>query len=197
MTDFNIQVYPGVHRPGLPYEVQWCNPAGLPFLGAGAQGAVFQLSPTTCVKVYADEFDAQQEADSLLRASSASFVPQVYEVGQNYIIMEFIRGQGIKVFLSVQHSFPSFLAKGLLTMLYEMKRVGFTRIDSALRHVYVTPEEQIKVIDHVNSYRTVQPYPARILSSLANIGYLAPFIHYVQKEDPAIYAEWSQASIIP
>lgn len=197
MTYFHIQVYPGVHRHGFPYEVQWSNPAGLPFLGAGAQGAVFQTSPATCVKVFADELDAQQEAASLLRAASASFVPQVYEVGRNYLVMEYIRGQNIKAFLAVRQALPPFLARGLLTLLYEMKRVGFTRNDTALRHVYVTPEDQIKVIDHVNSYRTVQPHPVRMLSSLENIGYLTPFIHYVQQEDPVIYAEWKHAAILP
>lgn len=197
MTFHNIQVYPGIHRPDSPYEVQWYNPAGHPFLGAGAQGAVFQLSATTCVKVFAHEFDAQQEATSLRRASSASFIPQVYEAGPNYIIMELMRGQGIKTFLSVQQAFPSFLAAELLAMINEMKRVGFTRIDTALRHVYVTPEEQIKVIDHVNSYRTVQLYPARMLRSLANIGYLDPFLNYVEREDPVMYEEWKRASIFP
>lgn len=197
MAFYNIQVYPGIHIPGESYKVQWYNPTGLPFLGAGAQGAVFQLSAAACVKVFAHEADAQQEAVTLGRASSASFIPQVYETGPNYIVMEFIQGQGIKTFLSRQQAFPHYLAEKLLAMIYDMKRVGFTRIDTALRHVYITPERQVKVIDHVNSYRTVQPYPGRMLRSLANIGYLAPFLHYVERQDPAMYAEWKQASVIP
>lgn len=39
MTVFNIQVYPGIHSPNLPYVVQGRNPDGYPFFGAGAQGA--------------------------------------------------------------------------------------------------------------------------------------------------------------
>lgn len=39
ITVFNIQVYPGIHSPNLPYVVQRHNPDGHPFIGAGAQGA--------------------------------------------------------------------------------------------------------------------------------------------------------------
>lgn len=193
----SIQVYPGIADPNQTYKVQWYNPAGYPFLGAGAQGAVFQLSPTTCVKVFVHESDAQQEAHSLYRASSASFTPRVHGVGPDYIIMEYIQGQDMDSFLSEQHHLPVFLAEKLVVMLHEMQRVRFTRRDAALRHIYITPERQLKVIDHVNSYRYIQPYLVKLLQDLANKGCLIPFLECAEKAAPAMSAVWRQTSVIP
>jgi len=198
MNNFDrITVFPGTHMPGVPYQIGYHNPTELPYIGAGAQGAVFQISAQQCVKVYVNESDAETEAKALLAAASASFIPLVYEVGRNYIVMEYFSGPGLKAFLSNRSDFPDFIAEQLVLIIKEMKRVQFTRVDTALRHVYVTPENTLKVIDHVNSYRTVQPYPHRMLQSLSNIGRLQPFLTYVSHHHPELYSEWSQAQIIP
>ncbi|WP_019638354.1 hypothetical protein [Paenibacillus fonticola] len=198
MNNFErITVFPGTHMPGVPYQIGHHNPTELPYIGAGAQGAVFQISAQQCVKIYVNESDAETEAKALLAAASASFIPQVYEVGRNYIVMEYFSGPGLKAFLSNRLDFPDFIAEQLVLIIKEMRRVQFTRVDTALRHVYVTPQNTLKVIDHVNSYRTIQPYPQRMLKSLSNIGRLQPFLAYVSHHHPELYSEWSQAQIIP
>lgn len=197
MNNFNkITVFPSTN-PSVPYQIGHHNPTDLLYIGAGAQGAVFQISAQQCVKIYVNESDAESEARALHAAASASFIPLVYEVGKNYIVMEYLSGPGLKAFLSNRSDLPHFIAEQLVLIIKEMKRVQFTRIDTALRHVYVTPENTLKVIDHVNSYRTVQPYPQRMLQSLSNIGCLQPFLTYVSHHHPELYFEWSQAKIIP
>ncbi|GAA3329503.1 hypothetical protein GCM10020331_077830 [Ectobacillus funiculus] len=75
----------------------------------------------------------------------------MYEAGSNYIVMEYIKGQSLEEYLNLYGFFPEPIVRQILYVFQEMKRVGFKRIDARLRHMFLTDEGVIKVIDHVKS----------------------------------------------
>jgi len=73
-----------------------------------------------------------------------------------------------------------------------MRRLGFSRLDAALRHILLTETHAIKVIDHVNSYQTILHIPNQLLSELNNIGFRHTFLDQVRNDDPELYEEWAR-----
>ena len=71
------------------------NPTSYPLVGRGREGAVFKISSDQCVKIYAKQRCAKNEGKVLIAAQESRIVPKLYEVGENYIIMEYIEGPSL------------------------------------------------------------------------------------------------------
>ncbi|WP_238651578.1 serine/threonine protein kinase [Paenibacillus piscarius] len=193
MEDFKaIQVYPGIHQAGKNYQVSFYNPTSLPFIGAGAQGAVFSLNSGKCVKIYASPEDAKKEATVLSHAVSSSFFPRLFDSGFNYNVMEFVHGPGLDKYLLHHNSLNAGLAFKMIDLLEEMQCLGLTRIDAALRHIIITPSQSLVVIDHVHSMHTHSPNPLLLLADLKNLNLMSCFMEYVKFYKPDLYEYWSE-----
>jgi predicted Ser/Thr protein kinase len=166
------------------------NPTNYELIGKGVQGAVFRLSEDRCLKMYAKERHCLREREALNAGKESSFIPKVFEVGPNYIVMEYIKGQPLKDYLQSLHSIPEPIAKQLVFIFKEMKRIGFTRIDASIRHFIVTDTGEIKVIDHVNSMKKHHLWPILFFGELAKLKLLDPFLYQLKEMDPELYWEW-------
>jgi predicted Ser/Thr protein kinase len=186
MEEFNrIKV---IHGPSIELIVD--NPTELKLVDKGAHGAVFKLSDNKCIKIYAENINAELEAESYRKGQASEMVPRLYEVGANYIIMEFIEGISLYEYLSKKNDVDLIIAKKLLFVLREMKRLGFTRIDSSLRHILVTTDESLKAIDLVYAYVRNDIKPIKIFTELRNLDLVKPFLEQVKKLDINLYNEW-------
>lgn len=168
------------------------NPTNYKLLGKGVQGAVFKLSEDRCVKIYAKERHWQRERESLQAGQVSSIVPRVYEVGKNYIVMEYIDGQPLKTYLKSKGDIPHSMAKQLVFVFKEMEKIGFTRIDASLRHLILTKCGEIRVIDHVNSLDVQIAWPFRFFRGLARLKLLDRFMIHLEKLDPELYGQWEK-----
>jgi predicted Ser/Thr protein kinase len=170
------------------------NPTSLPLIGKGKQGAVFKLSSDQCVKVYANQANVLKESE-VLKIAQAGFVPKLYEVGENYIIMEYIEGSTIKEYLETKGNLTEDFTKKILSLLQEMKRLKFTRLDVRFDHLIVTKQGELKVIDHVNSFSLEKQstQPVRLLKCMKKIGLLSEFLKQVKKFDQQSYLEWKDS----
>ncbi|MDQ0197477.1 RIO1 family regulatory kinase/ATPase domain-containing protein [Neobacillus ginsengisoli] len=168
------------------------NPTHYELIGQGVQGAVFRLSEDRCLKMYARERHCLREIEALNAGKDSSIVPKVFEVGENYIVMEFIKGQPLKDYLESLHSIPEPIAKQLIFIFKEMKRIGFTRIDASIRHLIVTDDGEIKVVDHVNSLEKQHPWPFLFFRSLTKLNLLDTFLNQLKEMDPELYWEWNK-----
>lgn len=177
-----------IHGPSIELIVD--NPTELKLVDKGAHGAVFKLSDNKCIKIYAENINAELEAESYRKGQASEMVPRLYEVGENYIIMEFIEGISLHEFLSKKKDVDFSIAKKLLFVLREMKRLGFTRIDSSLRHILVTTDESLKAIDLVYAYVRNDIKPIKIFTELRNLDLVKPFLDQVKKIDINLYNEW-------
>lgn len=186
MEEFNrIKV---IHGPSIELIVD--NPTELKLVDKGAHGAVFKLHDNKCIKIYAENINAELEAASYRKGQASEMVPRLYEVGENYIIMEFIEGISLYEYLSKKKDVDFIIAQKLLFILREMKRLGFTRIDSSLRHILVTKDECLKAIDLVYAYVRNDIKPIKIFTELQNLGLVKPFLEQVKKLDINLYNEW-------
>ncbi|MFD0696374.1 protein kinase [Paenibacillus sp. GCM10027628] len=168
------------------------NPTSYPLIGIGEQGAVFKISSDRCIKVFAKETDALQESKVLKVAQHPPIVPKLYEVGANYIIMEYMSGPSLDQYLKSKGRLSEKMTARILFLLKEMKQLQFTRLDASLRHIFVTKERQLKVIDHVNSFRVKSAQPERLLKELKKMNLLSSFLKQVKKIDPQSYREWKE-----
>jgi predicted Ser/Thr protein kinase len=186
MYDFNrISV---LHGPSIELIVK--NHSPYPMVDKGAHGAVFKISEDKCVKIYADEINCTLEAKVYTAAQASPIVPRLYEVGKNYIVMEFLPGTSLREYLIQKGRMPSSIARQILFILKEMERLGFTRLDSALRHMIVNQNKEVKVIDIVYAYTRKDPKPVKLFTELKELGLVEEFMEKVKQLDSHLYEKW-------
>lgn len=168
------------------------NPKRYPLIGQGRQGIVFRLSSNVCVKVYADEAEAQIEGDSYKRIGCSPIVPKLYKAGKSYIVMEYIDGLNLKDYLIAKGNLSRATAHHILSLFNEMRRLGFTRMDLSLRHILVTKNKNLKIIDHFHAFTIYTQYPSKFFTELKEIGMLSQFLRKVSEIDNEMYQYWKK-----
>ena len=186
----NIPVFSGGDGEGVKVD----SAISQTLIGAGHQGAVFRIAEDKCVKIYGKPEHCEMEKTILLAHQDLSFIPQVHETGENYVVMEYLVGPDLNTFLKKQTSLPPVVTKLLLEILTAQKRAGFKQIDAPLRHVFVT-KKGFKMVDHVYSYSRLQERPLELFQNLHERGFLTAFLEQVNLLDPATHGEWTQTSI--
>ncbi|MFC9599776.1 hypothetical protein ACFTQL_18155 [Peribacillus butanolivorans] len=166
------------------------NPTTYPLIGMGAQGAVFKLAEDRCVKIYSDPVQAKMEEEALIAGQHLPFMPVVYDTGSNYIVMEYFNAPTLKEYLRNCTYIPDSIVKKLLYILKELKQAKFTMIDAPLRHIFVVGNEELKVIDHVNSFKRMHPVPLKLLRDLKIILLKDSFLAQVKMLEPDTFNEW-------
>ena len=169
------------------------NPTHYALIGQGAQGAVFKISDSRCVKIYASNTFAEMEFSAYQALNNSSIVPKIYEKGANYIIMEYLRSPTLESYLQKKGMIPQWVTKQVLHVLKKMKQFHFTRIDSALRHIFIDKNSNAKVIDLVHAYTIKEPFPSLLLSEMRNLGLLKAFLQQVKELEPQLYLEWKKS----
>jgi RIO-like serine/threonine protein kinase len=166
------------------------NPTNYPMIGMGSQGAVFKLTDSQCVKIYTNPMQAKMEAEALEAGQSLPFFPRLYETGENFVVMEYFNAPTLKEYLRNCTFIPESITIKLLFILKELKRAKFTMIDAPLRHIFVLENEELKVIDHVNSFKRDHPVPLKLLRDLKIILLKDSFLSRVRKLAPELHQEW-------
>lgn len=166
------------------------NPTDLKLIGKGAHGAVFRLSEDKCVKLYADTDVAKMEADAYRRAQHSDIIPKLYDSGVNYVILEYVDGMSLLEFLTEKKEIPINTSRQLISLFREMQRIGFTRLDSSLRHIIIAPDGFLKVVDIVYSYHLSDAIPRRALIDLEECSLLLPFLQHLKEIDRQLYDRW-------
>ncbi len=95
MNDFTLIKVERVETSGKK-DLIIDNPTTLKIIGKGSQGAVFQISDDRCVKIYVNPNAAIKEGKALEAAKDLNIVPQLFEVGPNYVVMEYLKGSEFK-----------------------------------------------------------------------------------------------------
>jgi len=163
-------------------------------IGAGHQGAVYRIAEDRCVKIYGKPEHCEMEKTILLANQDLSFIPKVYETGDNFVVMEYLVGPDLNTFLKKQTTLPLIVTKLLLEIVTSQKQAGFKQIDAPLRHVFVT-NTGFKMVDHVYSYSRLQERPLELFQNLHERGFLTAFLEQVKILDPATHADWTKMPI--
>lgn len=174
---------------GVPVKVVH-NPTAYPLIGRGGNGAVFKLSKDRCVKIYPNEENARREGESLTIGQKSTVFPRLYKIGRKYVVMEYIKGAYLEEYLKEKGVISKQITRQILFVLKELKRLHFTRLDAALRHLVLTKEGKLKVIDHVNSLKKQYSWPKELLAGLNTLGLQTTFLKQVKNQNPDLYQKW-------
>ena len=159
------------------------------FLGEGTQGKVYKIDSKKCIKIFKSKKICTAELYTLVMGQKDEHFPILYEYGNRYIIREYIDGIELDKYLSSNPLTPDISSK--LIGLYEaMKKIGYSRLDSALFHIFLTPSEDIRLIDTARAMVNESTYPKLILSGLNDLGYRAEFLNHVKVFNPKLYNDW-------
>jgi predicted Ser/Thr protein kinase len=186
----NIPVFSGGDGEGVKVD----SAISQTLIGAGHQGAVYRIAEEKCVKIYGKPEHCEMEKTILLANQGLSFIPKVYESGNNYVVMEYLVGPDLNTFLKKQTTLPPVVTKLLLDILTSQKQAGFKQIDAPLRHVFVT-NNGFKMVDHVYSYSRLQERPLELFQNLHERGFLADFLEQIKVLDPDTHAKWTKTPI--
>ena len=168
------------------------NPDGLPLIGLGGHGAVFKLDEQRCIKIYTSEEIAENEKQAYLNTLGSPIMPILYEIGDKYLIIEYINGLNLKDFLLLKGKMPQAIVQELVNMFFEMDRLCFLRRDESLRHVLVNENEKIKIIDHCYAFSLYNPIPAKMFKQLEEINMLEAFIQKGSKIAPSLFEKFRE-----
>lgn len=161
----------------------------LQLLGSGTQGKVYKIDSKKCIKIFKKKQSCKDETHTLLMAQTNSHFPKIYSYGEKHIIREYIDGIELDKYLLSNCLTPDISSK--LIELYEaMYSIGYARLDSALFHIFLTPLNDIKLIDTSKAMKKKSIYPNLIIKGLDDLGCKEEFLNFVQTERPEIYARW-------
>lgn len=193
MEDFrSISVSVGDEKEKKVNKVKVNNPTDYKLIGKGEHGAVFKLSPEKCVKIYAKNKIASMEADAYRRIQGSSLAPKLYEIGPNYIIIEYIEGEKLYKYLRKKGEISKSITRQIIFLLEEMERLGFLELDIALQNVIVTKKGILKMVDYVNQFYWEERRPRALFKQLYNLDLLDSFLEQVKKINYEKYKEWKR-----
>lgn len=163
---------------------------GYKVIGKGSDGTVFQLTSDRCIKVFYHTQTKALELNALQVGQSSPIIPRIYEDGANYIIMEYIKGSSLPQLLKKEKQLPEPIVEKILAMFVEMKKMGFERIDTEVRHILFNEDMELKVIDLKRAFGSVRSIPSKFLKGIKKKGDYEEFMKHVKNLDPSLYKEW-------
>ncbi|PHD54921.1 hypothetical protein COF61_30740 [Bacillus toyonensis] len=168
------------------------NPTTYPLIGMGTQGAVFKLAEDKCVKIYTDPVQAKEEGKILKAGQHLPFIPVLYDIGSNYIVMEYFNAPTLKEYLKDCMYMPSSIVEKLLNIFKKLKQTKHTMIDASLHNIFVVDNEEFKVVGHENSSKKKYHVPLKLLRDLKTILLKDSFLAQVKKLEPDTFNEWNK-----
>lgn len=117
----------------------YINTNQLQLLGKGTQGRVYKIDEEKCIKVFKRKNYCENEVFTLLISQNDSHFPKLYSYGDNYIIRELIKGIELDKYL-LNNSLTPILSNKILELYDAMYRIGFSRLDTALFHIFITDD---------------------------------------------------------
>ncbi|MGG0670409.1 AarF/UbiB family protein [Lederbergia citrisecunda] len=162
-------------------------------IGKGNDGSVFQLTPDRCVKVFGNEETKKLEMHAMQKGQSSSIIPRLYEHGPNYIVMEYVKGISLPQYLKKEKQLPEEIVGKILALFVEMKRIGFGRIDTEVRHILFNEAMEIKVIDLKRAFGSVRTTPTKFIKGIKKKGYGNEFMYHVKNLNPPLYKKWKDS----
>lgn len=176
----NIKVYGG-------YDVD-----KLECIGKGIHGRVYRIDLKTCIKVFKKKEFYEKELETLKMVQNDDHFPKLYKWGDKYIVREYIDGIELDKYLKKKPLTPAISAK-IIDLYDAITKAGFTRQDTMLFHIFITPGGDFKMIDTARVMKETYIYPKLILKGLKELGCMDEFLNHVRLLKPELYEKWTYA----
>jgi RIO-like serine/threonine protein kinase len=161
----------------------------LKLIGSGHEGKVYLLPHDMVLKVFHNPHSCARQVEILLKAQNSRFFPTVFDYDNYSIVMGFVYGSKLSYYFRY-NSINKNLSLELVKLINEFKKLNFTKLDMRLGHIFLQPDETVKVIDPRGSYEKKRPYPKSMLRGLQRRGELRNFFTYIKYDYPDYYKYW-------
>lgn len=164
-----------------------------PVIGQGKFGTVYRLNDQSCLKINYDTKNNKKEVKLHKKYSHSPLFPRMYGYGRNYIIMEYIKGTSLAVFLDQGLTLDDGKMRSLLTMFQEAEKTGLSLNPNA-RHVIFDRYDSVRLVDLEDLAKFASPKPFMLFNRLKKYGQKELFLSFVEQHDPALYKNWTSRS---
>jgi RIO-like serine/threonine protein kinase len=181
-----MKIIPKYRFNYLGYDIN-----SLKLIGHGHEGKVYLLPDDKVLKVFHNPDSCARQTQILLKTQNSRFFPTVFDFDSYSIIMSFVYGSTLSYYLK-RNNINKHLSHELVELIDEFKRLHFTKLDIRLGHIYLQPDETVKVIDPRKCYDIVLPYPRSMLKGLKERRVLKDFYNNIKHDHPEHYKLWSK-----
>lgn len=176
-------------RPRYRFEYLGFDVDKLKLIGQGAEGKVYLLPDDKVLKVFKNTESCKRQLEILVKARDSRFFPEVFDFDDYSIIMSFVYGSNLTHYLKY-HNINRHLSLEIVKLIDEFKRLKFTKLDMRLGHIYLQPDDTLKVIDPRKSFEENLSYPRSMLHGLQKHGDLIEFLNYIKHDYSHYYKYW-------
>jgi predicted Ser/Thr protein kinase len=186
--EFNEKLNQIIRTLNSANDAEIMNPTNIRYVGKGNQGTVFQIDAERCVKFFGEKRECEQELHNLQLGNSVGICPKVFLWGEDYIVMEYFSSPSLLKYLK-KNPLTKQLAAQLIDLLDSFECIGFNRLDHCLRHIYLLPNGQMKVIDVGYSIAKQAHLPKAIMRDLGPKA--LEFLQFVRETRPEWFHRWT------
>ncbi|MEL3972019.1 kinase [Rossellomorea oryzaecorticis] len=166
--------------------------AAFNMIGDGKDGEIYKVADDKVVKYFFKEETHGRELEAMKIGQSSTIMPRLYEYGDNYIVMEFIKGISLARHMKRHGTINEDMTKKILFVLDEFKKLGFTRWDTEVRHMLMDENGDFKVIDHKRAFTSDSPVPTKLLKGMDKFGLTKEFLVHVKNINPKLFNAWKK-----
>lgn len=161
----------------------------LTLIGEGRQGKVYLLPNDRVIKVFKRKESCEDQLFILQQAYKSNFFTRVYSYDDYSIIIDFVQGVPLNIYLQ-SNSLSKRLSLELVKLINTFKKMGFTRLDIRICHIFVQADESIKIIDPRGNFRIIEPYPRLMIKGLKKYNASDDFFKLIQPEYKELCLSW-------
>ena len=160
-------------------------------LGEGHNGVVFLFEDGNTIKFFRRHEAWLDESYILKKVNGSKFFPRISEVGDNYIVRDYVAGERLDKYLK-NNKMDETLAKELYKMVLEFEKLKFKRLDIRCKDIfYDTKICKVMIIDPKNNYSKKVPYPRHLMKGMDKKGALKDFLEIINSLDEKKCKFWS------
>lgn len=161
-------------------------------IGKGHNGIVYKLKSGKVMKIFKETKICKEEYETLKKASKLSKnFPKAYLYKPHYIIRDFVTGIRLDKYLK-QNPLCEKLAKNIIKLIEEFKKIKFKRLDIRCKDIYVQKDLSLKVIDPKHQFIKIVSYPRHLMKGLDKLGVIEDFLGYLKKHSENEYYHWKE-----
>jgi predicted Ser/Thr protein kinase len=151
------------------------------YLGEGHSGRVYLMPDGKVLKIFKSSTSCKAEFDILKSVEGSPHFPKAYELGDHYMIREYVGGMNVYDYIGKYGLGRSFVLK-VVDLVDHMKKLGFKKLEVRFPHLFVQEDGTLMMIDPRKSYEEYIPYPKSFFRKLKKMGLLDKFIQILEEE---------------
>ncbi|MDQ0150500.1 protein kinase [Eubacterium multiforme] len=159
------------------------------YLGKGNNGIVYELPNNMVIKIFLKEKVCKSEGNILKRTRKSKYFPRIYTHGKLYIVREKVCGTPLDKYIK-RNGLNREMSMKIYRLLKEFKKLGFVKLDTRCKDVYVTDKFELMMIDPKGFYTRKVDFPRHLMKKLNSLKVLNSFLGYIEIENSKVANEW-------